>query len=223
MLNTDLQTRAVMHTAEMDWEADAVPGVWRKPLSKACSEQGFVTSIVRYEANTEFTEHQHPKGEEILILHGVLSDEFGDYQAGHYLRNPPGSSHRPFSRDGCEMLVLRDNFSDGDQESVNIDTQRAQWLPAEGQMEVMPLFDNANESVTLLKLPAGSHRFRRPNFGGVEWFVMSGCLYDDSGVYPEGSWVRYPDNSLDTMVADEDTIVWCKRGHLSAVTEAPVD
>ena len=113
------------------------------------------------------------------------------------------------------MLVLRSQFDTDDHESVRIDTQSSHWLPAEGDMEVMPLFDNAAESVTLMKLPAGCHRVRRPNFGGVEWFVISGCLYDDDGVYPGGSWIRYPDDSIDSMVADEDTIVWCKRGHLS--------
>lgn len=215
MLNIDLKLRVVMHTAEMDWQADPVPGVWRKRLVLDKSEQGYATSLVKYEAGTEFFKHEHPGGEEILVLDGVLSDETGEYPSGFYLRNPPGTSHKPFSPDGCEMLVLRNYFAGDDQESVSIDTQNALWLPAEGDMEVMPLFDNANESVSLLKLPVGCHRVRRRNFGGVEWFVLSGCLYDDEGVYPQGSWVRYPDNSLDSMVADEDTVVWCKRGHLA--------
>ena len=147
-------------------------------------------------------------------LDGVLSDESGDYPAGFYLRNPPESSHQPFSRQGCELLVLRNYFSSDDFETIRINTQQSLWLPAEGDMEVMPLFDNASESVSLLKMPYGCRRLRRPNYGGVEWFVISGCLYDEDGVYPQGSWVRYPDNSTDTMVADEDSVVWCKRGHL---------
>ena len=43
----------------------------------------------------------HDGGEDIFALDGVFSDEHGDYPAGTYLRNPPGSSHAPFSRDGC--------------------------------------------------------------------------------------------------------------------------
>jgi len=29
-------------------------------------------------------------------LEGVFSDETGDYPAGTYIMNPPGSSHAPF-------------------------------------------------------------------------------------------------------------------------------
>lgn len=214
MLNVNLQQSAVLHTQDMEWQADPVPGVWRKPLVHTGDQLGQATSVVRYDPNTRFVRHEHPNGEEILILDGLLSDEFGDYQAGHYLRNPPGSAHQPFSRTGCEMLVLRNYFSNDDQQAVSIHTQQVEWLPAEGEMEVKPLFDNATESVALMKLPAGCQRSRRQNFGGVEWFVISGCLYDDEGVYPSGSWIRYPDESMDTMVADEDTVAWCKRGHL---------
>ena len=214
MLNTNINRPVVVRTDELDWQADPVPGVWRKPLVLDDGEHGFATSLVKYDAEARFSEHSHDKGEEILVLDGVLSDEDGDYRAGNYLRKPPGTRHTPFSRSGCEMLVLRDQFSIDDDEEVQFDTQSAHWLPAEGDMEVMPLFDNGLESVCLMKLPAGCHRVRRRNFGGVEWYVISGCLYDDEGVYPQGSWVRYPDDSLDTMVADEDTIAWCKRGHL---------
>jgi len=56
------------------------------------------TSIVRYAAGSRFDEHVHHGGEEILVLDGVFSDEHGDYPAGSYLRNPPGTRHAPFSR-----------------------------------------------------------------------------------------------------------------------------
>ena len=31
------------------------------------------------------------------MLDGVFQDESGDYPAGSYMRNPPGSGHRPGS------------------------------------------------------------------------------------------------------------------------------
>jgi len=39
------------------------------------------------------------------VLEGVFSDEHGDYGAGMYVRNPVGSKHTPFSKDGCAILV----------------------------------------------------------------------------------------------------------------------
>ncbi|MBT9532269.1 MAG: cupin domain-containing protein, partial [Pseudomonas sp.] len=41
----------------------------------------------------------------ILVLEGTFQDEQGDYPAGTWLRNPHGSSHRPFSTEGCLIYV----------------------------------------------------------------------------------------------------------------------
>ncbi|TMP76706.1 cupin, partial [Pseudoalteromonas ruthenica] len=64
------------------------------------AEFGHATSIVRYAPGAVFSEHSHPLGEEILVLDGIFSDEQGDYPAGSYIRNPPGSKHTPFSDTG---------------------------------------------------------------------------------------------------------------------------
>lgn len=52
-----------------------------------------------------FQPHAHRGGEEILVLAGVFEDEFGRYPAGSWLRNPPGSVHRPWSEAGCTIWV----------------------------------------------------------------------------------------------------------------------
>jgi anti-sigma factor ChrR (cupin superfamily) len=39
------------------------------------------------------------------VLEGTFSDEQGDYPAGSYVRNPVGSRHAPFSREGCTIFV----------------------------------------------------------------------------------------------------------------------
>jgi anti-sigma factor ChrR (cupin superfamily) len=105
MLNMQLDKAVTINTAEMEWEASPMAGVWRKPLAREAAEHGHTTSVVRYDANSHFSSHPHPKGEEILVLDGVFSDEQGDYPAGTYIRNPPGSSHSPFSEKGCELLA----------------------------------------------------------------------------------------------------------------------
>ena len=46
---------------------------------KSKSETGITTSVVRYESGAIFSEHIHPRGEEIFVLEGEFADEFGLY------------------------------------------------------------------------------------------------------------------------------------------------
>lgn len=62
-----------------------------------------VVKLVDFAPGCTSLHHDHGGGEEVLVLQGVLSDEFGDYPAGTWYRVPPGSSHSPFSRDGCRI------------------------------------------------------------------------------------------------------------------------
>lgn len=97
-LNNDFTTRVVQHAADATWTTSPLPGVTRRVLDRVGDEVARATSIVRYAAGSRFDAHGHPGGEEILVLDGVFSDEHGDYPAGTYPRNPPGSRHAPFSR-----------------------------------------------------------------------------------------------------------------------------
>lgn len=141
LLNMDFGERVVIETSRQPWIASPSPKVWRKPLAREEAERGHTTSIVRFEPDSHFPEHRHPLGEEILVLEGVFSDEHGDYGAGTYLRNPPGSRHAPFSREGCVLFVKLDQFDPQDGATVRIDTTSADWLPGQGRLQVMPLKD----------------------------------------------------------------------------------
>lgn len=214
MLNMEFDKAVVIDTSEMDWEASPSAGVWRKPLAREAAEHGHTTSLVRYDPGSAFSAHRHPLGEEILVLEGVFSDEHGDYPAGTYLRNPPGSKHSPGSEPGCVLLVKLDQFDPDDLATVRIDTSRGDWLPGEGRLEMMLLHDYAYESVVLLRWPANSRLDPHVHFGGEEIFVLSGTLYDEYGRYPAGTWLRNPHNSEHCPYADEDTLIWIKTGHL---------
>ena len=214
MLNMQFDTAVVVHTHEMDWEASPCPGVWRKPLARESEEQGPVTSIVKYDAGASFRAHQHPCGEEILVLDGVFSDAQGDYPAGTYIRNPPGSGHSPYSDEGCVLLVKLDQFDQMDNESVCIDTCRTMWMPGDDNLEIMLLHDFGFESVVMLRYPAGTRLKPHQHFGGEEYFVVSGEVFDEYGQYPAGTWVRSPHKSEHCPFVEEETIVWLKTGHL---------
>ncbi len=214
MLNMDFSRRVVVDTREQAWQPSPREGVWRKPLAREEAERGHATSIVRYEPGSRFHPHDHPQGEEILVLAGTFSDETGDYPAGTYFRNPEGFRHAPFSEEGCEILVKLHQFQAGDSAHVVIDTQSADWRPGIGGLRVLPLHEFEGESTALVHWPAGERFVRHSHFGGEEIYVISGELRDEQGHYPAGTWLRSPHLSTHHPYAEEDTLIWVKVGHL---------
>ncbi|MGH1462711.1 MAG: cupin domain-containing protein [Neptuniibacter sp.] len=214
MLNMDFTQRVIINTHEMEWLPSPAKGVERKPLAREDKESGHATSIVRYAPDSKFAEHFHPNGEEIYVLEGVFSDETGDYPAGSYIRNPPGSSHAPFSKEGCVIFVKLEQFSPDDSETVRINTSKAQWLPGQGKLEVMPLHSFETQHTALVKWPAGERFIPHSHFGGEEVLVLSGTFIDEFGRYPAGSWIRSPHMSEHCPFVEEETIILVKTGHL---------
>ncbi|EGQ7762607.1 MULTISPECIES: cupin domain-containing protein [Vibrio] len=214
MLNMDFSKRIVIDTAQQEWIASPSKGVWRKPLEREAKESGHTTSVVKYEPNSQFSTHPHPQGEEILVLEGVFSDEYGDYPAGTYLRNPPGSQHAPFSKEGCVILVKLNQFESEDLETVRINTNQASWQSGVGGLQVMPLHDFEHEHVALVKWPKGEKFQPHRHFGGEEIFVLSGEFKDELGTYPPYSWIRSPHMSEHFPFVEQETIIWVKTGHL---------
>ncbi|EJU9536940.1 cupin domain-containing protein [Vibrio alginolyticus] len=214
MLNMDFSKRIVIDTAQQEWIASPSKGVWRKPLEREAKESGHTTSVVKYEPNSQFSTHPHPQGEEILVLEGVFSDEYGDYPAGTYLRNPPGSQHAPFSKEGCVILVKLNQFESEDLETVRINTNQASWQSGVGGLQVMPLHNFEHEHVALVKWPKGKEFQPHRHFGGEEIFVLSGEFRDELGTYPALSWIRSPHMSEHFPFVEQETIIWVKTGHL---------
>jgi anti-sigma factor ChrR (cupin superfamily) len=56
-------------------------------------------------SGTYFNPHRHFGGEEIFVVDGVFEDEHGRYPKGFWLRSPHMSAHKPFSVEGCTILV----------------------------------------------------------------------------------------------------------------------
>ena len=214
MLNMQNDKPLAINTAEMEWEASPMAGVWRKPLAREAAEHGHTTSLVRFDAGSHFSPHLHPKGEEILVLEGVFSDEYGDYPAGSYLRNPPGSKHTPHSEPGCVLLVKLDQFDADDATTLRLNTNDTEWMPGESKLQIMPLHDYGEESIFLLKWPPDTRIRPHRHFGGEEAFVISGELLDEYGRYPAGTWMRNPHNSEHCPYVEEESIIWIKTGHL---------
>ena len=95
LVNADFSRRAVIGPHQYAWVASPQSGVERVMLDRVGGEKARATSIVRYAPGSHFPGHQHPGGEEILVLSGTFSEGRAHYPAGWYMRNPPGSSHLP--------------------------------------------------------------------------------------------------------------------------------
>ncbi|GEM80303.1 cupin domain-containing protein [Vibrio superstes] len=214
MLNMDVKHQVVIHTADMEWLDSPAQGVSRKPLERESAESGHVTSIVKYEPGSRFDQHSHPLGEEILVLEGVFSDEDGDYPAGTYIRNPPGSKHSPYSEQGCVLLVKLNQFSKFDKTSLRIDTRATPWQQGIGNLQVMPLHNFEEENIALVKWPAGERFKPHSHFGGEEILVLSGEFIDEFGRYPKYTWIRSPHMSQHFPYVEQETVIFVKTGHL---------
>ncbi|MES2755945.1 MAG: cupin domain-containing protein [Pseudomonadota bacterium] len=94
--------RTVVDTRTASWHAGLVPGLSVLPLSQF---EGQHTALVRWAPGTRFNPHRHYGGEEIFVVEGVFEDELGRYPAGTWIRSPHLSMHRPFSEEGCTILV----------------------------------------------------------------------------------------------------------------------
>jgi hypothetical protein len=215
-INADFSRLAFVDRSKTDWIASPAPGVDRIMLDRIGDEVARATSIVRYAPGSSFVRHEHARGEELLVLDGVFSDESGDYPAGFYVRNPPGSGHAPFSKDGCRILVKLRQFDPQDLRPVAVDTERAEtWQTGDGA-ETLPLHSFGSEQVVMVRIAAGREYSVAANPGGVEILVVSGTVsYGDDFLCAE-SWLRFPAEHAASLTMVEKSILWIKRGHLPA-------
>ena len=215
-LNMDFSQPAVLRPEEQHWIRSPADGVSRIPLEREGLESGHTTSFVKFEPGSSFPPHQHPHGEELYVLEGVFSDENGDYPAGTYIRNPPNSGHRPFTKAGCTLFVKLDQFQDGDNEQVVIRPDEQEWHPGIGGLKVTSLHNYKHESTALVWWPENEVFQQHTHFGGEEIIVIKGRFIDEHGEYPAGSWIRSPHMSQHFPFVKEETLILVKVGHLNA-------
>ena len=170
---------------------------------------------MRYAPHSHFAAHTHGAGEQILVLDGVFSDETGDFPAGWYVRNPPGSRHTPASAGGAVIFVKLRQMPPQDEVSLRLDARDpANWRrPAEGCEQAL-LYDAPWERVVMLRIAggyAGESRYWR---GGAEFFVVEGGLLIDGAPLHSGSWLRLPAGSRSKLASGAGALVYRKTGHL---------
>ena len=214
-LNNDNQLKVTINALEMSWVRSPVNGIDRKMLERDGDEIARATSLVRYAPNSSFTPHQHELGEEFLVLDGVFEDEHGQYPAGTYVLNPPGSSHTPFTESGCTLFVKLRYQNPSDTERVVIHTLSAEWhqglVPG---LKVMPLSIYGTTHTALVRWAPGTYFNPHRHVGGEEIYVVDGVFEDEHGRYPKGCWLRSPHMSAHKPFSVEGCTILVKTGHL---------
>jgi quercetin dioxygenase-like cupin family protein len=214
-INDELSKPVLVHAAKMDWVASPSAGVDRRMLFRIGDEVARATSVVRYARGSAFPRHTHGGGEEFLVLEGVFQDEHGDYPAGTYLRNPPGTSHVPASKEGCTIFVRLWQFRKGDQ--VQIAHQQGQGQPVApraGAIKATVLFDDGHEEVRLEDWQPGE-TIKVANARGLEFFVVSGSVKIGSEVLEAQGWGRLPAGAeLNATVGPQGARIWMKAAPL---------
>ncbi len=220
-INADFSIPVVVDSTALPWLPSPQVGVERRMLERVGGEVARATSIVRYAAGSTFPAHEHGLGEEYLVLQGTFSDENGDYPSGTYVRNPPGSRHAPFAREGCTIFVKLRQMHDVGEPHLTIETRNEafQSTPAPG-LTRLPLFEPKawSERVAIEKLAAGT---TIPNYkcdGGEEILVLEGAVSDGTNTFGAGVWLRFPHGARHGFRSNTGAVLWVKRGHLAAET-----
>jgi anti-sigma factor ChrR (cupin superfamily) len=214
-LNTDLSQRVALDTSKLHWVPSPVAGVQRRMLARDGQEDARATSVVRYAPGSAFTQHTHPLGEEIIVLEGVFSDEQGDYPAGTYIKNPPGSSHSPYSVAGCTLFVKLQQMDAADSRRVVVRPSDQRWQPGLVRgLSVMALDQFDTTHTAWVRWAPGTFFNRHAHFGGEEIFVLEGTFQDEHGDYPASSWIRSPHGSVHQPYSQDGCLIFVKVGHL---------
>jgi anti-sigma factor ChrR (cupin superfamily) len=217
-LHTDFSQRVILHTEQMHWSPSTAAGVERHQLDRLGEEVARATSIVSYASGRYFAAHTHGGGEEIFVLEGVFSDEHGHYPPGSYLRNPPRTTHTPFSEPGCVIFVKLWQFNPGDAQTVYQQTEQGSWSPRRQKgIQVQLLHEFRGVRTVLMHLEPDLQVQLHSHSGCEETLVLEGDFADEHGEYSKGSWLRSPPGSSHSpRIGPNGTLLYLKSGHLVA-------
>lgn len=214
-LNADLTQPVIVHAARLNWVPSPAAGVDRRMLYREGAEVARATSIVHYAPDSAFLQHVHTGGEEILVLEGTFQDEHGDYPAGSYFRNPPGTAHSPSAADGCTIFVRLWQYRSGDDVQINRQPGEGPVLSARpGTKASRLLFEDAAERVWIEDWKPGAG-LAVENQQGLEFLVTAGEARINGENCIAQSWGRLPAGlALHASVGQAGAQIWFKAAPL---------
>lgn len=214
-LNDELHAPTVVHAARMDWTPSPAKGVERRMLYRIGEEKARATSIVRYAPDSRFARHGHPGGEEFVVLEGTFQDEAGDYPAGTYVRNPPGSGHAPGSQSGCVIFVKLWQFRSDDRHEIVKRPGQGDAGPGRGGVTSSRILFDASDECVKLEVWSPDAEIALANTQGLELLVLDGGFVHETEHLERWSWLRLPAGTpLRAQVGAHGARVWYKSAPL---------
>lgn len=190
-LNMDFSKPAWIDAETNPWLPSPMPGVERQQLEREQAESGWTTSLVRYAPASYFRPHTHAGGEEFLVLEGVFSDQTGHFPQGTYVRNPIGSSHQPYTENGCKIFVKLCQMTPEEVKQTVVRTPPVSFGSGLQKRQIHALFENQNERVWLEHGLPGLE-FSLKNEVRLEVLVLKGEWLLNGKKAPCQTWVRFP-------------------------------
>ena len=209
-LRCNLDEYTSVAAEEQTFVPSPMPGVERVLLDRDGEEVAVATSIVRYASGSHFSAHEHALGEEFIVLDGTFSDEHGDNPAGTYVRNPPGTSHTPYSDEGCTIFVKLRQFAltDLHQFSVSLNLE-----PPSSGVQIETLHSHEGEIVMLIRAAAGERIALPAAYQAREGLVLSGSVAwqtNRTQTLNPRSWLRVPPGCPFRLQALAPSVVFTK-------------
>jgi quercetin dioxygenase-like cupin family protein len=198
-INANFKAFAGLNFDPTKYVASPAYNVNRFMLDRIGNEKARATTIVEYKPNSKFPMHEHIGGEEFLVLEGTFKDQFGEFPAGTYVRNPIGSKHEPWvDDDGCTIMVkllqMAETGEGVDPLHVNYDDREAEKVKVTWG-SVLKMYHNTvtGELVSMCWIDPGLE-FSVDEFcvGGEELFVIQGSLFIGDEEYKKWGWIRFP-------------------------------
>jgi anti-sigma factor ChrR (cupin superfamily) len=214
-IDHDLSQRIILQQSELPWVAAPGNGIQYRWLEGSADAASRSTAIVQLSPGAKIANCTKELGEEIVVLDGVLSDEFGSYNKGSYIKNTPGSSHACESASGCTLFVKRHHLDADDDRRIVVDSAKMPWYQGlvDG-LSVMPLSEFGTQHTALVRWAPGTRFNPHRHYGGEEIYVLDGVFEDEYGRYPAGSWLRSPHLSAHCPYSIEGCTIFVKTGHL---------
>ena len=110
-MNTTIQNY-IVKTNQQEWhplieKGIHYKGVYVKSLRFDENKKRSTTILLKFEAGASYPYHNHPAGEEILVMQGACLIEGAVLTEGDYLHTPPGFKHSvTASENGCTLLLV---------------------------------------------------------------------------------------------------------------------
>ena len=127
------------------------------------------------------------------MLEGVFQDEHGDSRPAPISATLRRRRAHTGIAPGCTIFVKLWQFDPDDRTNLRLDTTTMSYVPdlERAGVELMPLFQDARESVRLERWAANA-KIILPMPGGIELLVLDGEFSEGGDSFAAQSWLRLP-------------------------------